>query len=145
MRPFILIILLLHLVTAIFASTPINIHLSYHSGYDSNVMRFSQKEIQNATEDIRMMGGAGTFDSYVNRINTRLQKTLFVLGKKELGIASTFTLSNYVHNNHKNYWSGKASLVYKWGSYSNLKYTLRHLNSYYLRHYVVRDILKNKV
>ena len=84
MRPSIPIILLLLLVTAIFASTPINIHLSYHSGYDSNVMRFSQKEIQSAANDRSMMGGAGTFDSYVSRINTRLQKTLFVLGKKEI-------------------------------------------------------------
>ncbi len=108
MRPFIPIILLLLLVTSIFASTPINIHLSYHSGYDSNVMRFSKKEIQNAVDDRKMMGGAGTFDSYVSRINARLQKTLFVLGKKELGIASTFNLSNYIHNNHKNYWSGNA-------------------------------------
>ena len=145
MRPSIPIILLFLLVTAISASTPINIHLSYHSGYDSNVMRFSQKEIQNAADDRSMMGGAGTFDSYVSRVNTRLQKTLFVLGKKELGIASTFNLSNYVHNNHKNYWSGNASLVYKWGSYRNLKYTLRHLNSYYLRHYVDRDISKNNL
>ena len=104
MRPSIPIILLFLLVTAISASTPINIHLSYHSGYDSNVMRFSQKEIQNAADDRSMMGGVGTFDSYVSRINTRLQKTLFVLGKKELGIASTFNLSNYVHNNHKNYY-----------------------------------------
>ena len=96
MRPSIPIILLFLLVTAISASTPINIHLSYHSGYDSNVMRFSQKEIQNAAEDRRMMGGAGTFDSYVSRINTRFQKTLFVSGKKELGISSAFKSSSQV-------------------------------------------------
>ena len=114
MRPSILIIPLLFLVKATFASTPVNIHFSYHSGYDSNVMRFSHEEIQNAAEDRKMMGGAGTFDSYVSRINTRFQKTLFVSGKKELGISSAFNLSNYVHNSHKNYWSGNASLVYKW-------------------------------
>ena len=145
MRRPILIFSLFLLVKGIFASTPINLHLSYHSGYDSNVMRFSQEEIKNAAEDRNVMGGASTFDSYISRINTRLQKTLFVLDKKELSMVTTFNLSNYVHNRHKNYWSGDASLAYKWGSYRNFKYSLRHLNSYYLRHYVDRDISKNNL
>ena len=54
-------------------------------------------------------------------------------------------LSDYVHNSNKDYWSGNISVKYKWGSYRNLKYSLRHLNSYYLRHYIDRDLSLNEL
>jgi len=92
-----------------------------------------------------VMGGANTFDSYINKINTRLQKTIFEIDKKELSLSSSFNLSSYVHNPNKSYWSGNFSTVYKWGSYRNLKYSLRHLNSYYLRHYTNRDVSTNSL
>ena len=127
------------------ATTPLNLHISYHSGYDSNVMRFSLKEIENVAENKAVMGGANTFDSYINKINTRLQKTIFEIDKKELSISSSFNLSSYAHNPNKSYWSGNFSTVYKWGSYRNLKYSLRHLNSYYLRHYTDRDVSRSSL
>ena len=76
------------------ATTPLNLYISYHSGYDSNVMRFSLKEIENIAENKDVMGGANTFDSYINKINTRLEKTIFQLGKKEMSISSSLNLSN---------------------------------------------------
>ena len=127
------------------ATTPLNLHISYHSGYDSNVMRFSLKEIENVSGNKNVMGGANTFDSYINKINTRLQKTIFEIDKKELSISSSFNLSSYAHNPNKSYWSGNFSTVYKWGSYRNLKYSLRHLNSYYLRHYTDRDVSRSSL
>ena len=127
------------------ATTPLNLHISYHSGYDSNVMRFSLKEIEDVAENKGVMGGANTFDSYINKINTRLQKTIFEIDKKELSISSSFNLSSYAHNPNKSYWSGNFSTVYKWGSYRNLKYSLRHLNSYYLRHYTDRDVSRSSL
>ena len=66
---FIKILLLLGLIEA---STPLNLHISYHSGYDNNVMRFSGKEIEHAGENKDMMGGASTFDSYIKKINTNV-------------------------------------------------------------------------
>ena len=57
------------LVGSLMATTPLNLHISYHSGYDSNVMRFSLKEIEDVAENIGVMGGANTFDSYINKIN----------------------------------------------------------------------------
>ena len=127
------------------ANTPLNLYISYHSGYDSNVMRFSLKEIENVDENKDVMCGASTFDSYINKINTRLQKTIFEIDKKELSISSSFNLSSYAHNPNKSYWSGNFSTVYKWGSYRNLKYSLRHLNSYYLRHYTDRDVSRSSL
>ena len=133
------------LVGSLMATTPLNLHISYHSGYDSNVMRFSLKEIEDVAENKGVMGGANTFDSYINKINTRLQKTIFEIDKKELSLSSSFNLSSYAHNPNKSYWSGNFSTVYKWGSYRNLKYSLRHLNSYYLRHYTNRDVSTNSL
>ncbi|MEC7855266.1 MAG: hypothetical protein VYC61_00865 [Candidatus Neomarinimicrobiota bacterium] len=139
---FIKILLLLGLIEA---STPLNLHISYHSGYDNNVMRFSGKEIEHAGENKDMMGGASTFDSYINKINTRLQKSIFVRGKNELNMSSSFNLSSYAHNPNKSYWSGNFIMTYKWGSYRNIRYSARHLNSYYLRHYIDRDVSTNNL
>ena len=144
MRQFIILISFLFSGVLI-ASTPLNISIGYHGGYDSNVLRFSQMEIENASNNEDTMGGTNTFDSYINKINTRLEKTIFQLDKKEMRIASSFNLSNYIHNSNKNYWSGNIIATYKWGSYKNIKYIARHLNSYYLRHYIDRDISTNNL
>jgi len=122
------------------ASTPLNFSMSYHGGYDSNVMRFSEMEIDNASNDRAAMGGSNSFDSYINKINTMLDKTIYEFGNKELRVSSSYNYSNYIHNSNKSYWSGNIITSYKWGAYRNIKYTLRHLNSYYLRHYIDRDI-----
>ena len=126
-------------------STPLNFILGYHGGYDDNVMRFSSKEISDATLNAKYMGGASTFDSYINKLDFQLNKSIFIFKKKELITTSSFSLSSYVNNPNKDYWSGKFSLKYKWGSYRYIRYSLRHLNSYYLRHYIDRDISLNSL
>ena len=83
MRPFIISISFLYTV-AFGVSTPLIISIGYHGGYDSNVLRFSQLEIENSSNNKEAMGGANSFDSYINKINTRLEKTIFQLGKKEI-------------------------------------------------------------
>ena len=67
------------LVGSLMATTPLNLHISYHSGYDSNVMRFSLKEIENVAENKDVMGGANTFDSYINKINTPHINNIFLI------------------------------------------------------------------
>ena len=144
MRPFIISISFLYAV-AFGASTPLKISIGYHGGYDSNVLRFSQMEIENSSNNKEAMGGANSFDSYINKINTRLEKTIFQLGNKEMSISSSLNLSNYIHNSNKDYWSGNVIATYKWGSYKNIKYIARHLNRYYLRHYIDRDVSTNSL
>ena len=116
------------------ASTPFNFSLSYHGGYDDNVMRFSSQEIENAASDVNYMGGAKKLDSYINRFQINTSKTLLTSGSKEIAFSSMVSVSDYIHNVNKDYWSGSFTLKYKWGAYRNIKYSLRHLNSYYLRH-----------
>ena len=133
------------LLCAVKASTPVNLNVSYHSGYDSNVMRFSGKEIKNAAANNAIMGGASTFDSYINKISARIEKSIFEKDNNELSVSSFFSISNYMHNSNKHYWSGNFIATYKWGSYRNIRYSARHLNSYYLRDYIDRDVSTNSL
>ena len=140
---FLIIINIIYIFSTSYCSTPINLSLSYQGGYDNNVMRFSKKEISDASSNLKYLGGSKTFDSYVNKIQFGFDKTLYAKNKKEVIYNSSVALSDYVHNSNKDYWSGNISVKYKWGSYRNLKYSLRHLNSYYLRHYIDRDLSLN--
>ena len=121
-------------------STPTEYTFSFSTGYDSNVMRFSDKEFDQASFVPELMGNTNTYDSYVLKIGVKAKKTILKLKKKELIINSNFNLSDYRNNDDKKYWSGGVDLIYKWGSYKNIKYSLRHLDSYYLRQYLNKDI-----
>ena len=132
-------------INIVSGSTPFDFSLSYHGGYDSNVMRLSEPEIENASLNKSVMGSANTLDSYINKVNVRLNKNLFQNGKKELMLSSSYSFSSYAHNPNKDYWSGNTVFTYKWGSYKNIKYSNQHLNSYYLRHYIDRDISKDNL
>ena len=56
---------LLIFLSYVCAGTPFEYTLGLTSGYDSNVMRFSDDEFNEAITDNKLMGGANTFDSYV--------------------------------------------------------------------------------
>ena len=122
------------------ASTPIEYTLGISTGYDNNVMRFSEKEFEEAAQSPDIIGRATTFDSYILKLGLKAKKTIYKLRKKEVLIQSNFSFSDYRNNDNKRYWSGGADISFKWGSYKNIKYSLRHLNSYYLRHYINKDI-----
>jgi len=126
--------------TFIFGSTPLNVSVLFHNGYDSNVMRFSIDEMDNVLNNKNIMAGASTFDSHIGRIGTRLAKSIYLKTGKEINISSSFNFSNYTNNPNKRYWSGNITSTYKFGSYKKLKYSIRHLDRYYLRHYVDRDV-----
>ena len=142
---FLFILYSLVLFCVVDASTPLNFSLSYHGGYDDNVLRFSSQEIENAASDVNYMGGAKKLDSYINRFQINTSKTLLTSGSKEVAFSSMVSVSDYIHNVNKDYWSGSFTLKYRWGAYRNIKYSLRHLNSYYLRHYIDRDVSLNEL
>ena len=88
------------------------------------------------------MGGAKKLDSYINRFQIR-QANASYIRSKEISFSSMVSVSDYIHNVNKDYWSGSFTLKYRWGAYRNIKYSLRHLNSYYLRHYIDRGEFPN--
>ena len=122
------------------AGTPLEYSIAFTGGYDNNVMRFSNEELDRAAINPFLMGGSKTFDSFVSKMNVSAKKSLFNFHKKSVIANLTYTFSDYTHTPEKKYWSGGVDMAYKWGAYKNLKYSVRHLNNFYLRHYINRDI-----
>ena len=131
------------LVTLLDGGTPVEYGLSLSGGYDNNVMRFSKNEIREASNDISLMGGSNTFDSFVAKLRLFAEKSFFSTSSRSAKVNMFFTISDYNNTPEKKYWSGGLDVYYRWGSYRNIKYTLRHLDQFYLRHYVDRDISRS--
>ena len=134
-------IILFYLGTSLLeGGTPIDYGISLTGGYDNNAMRFSKDEFNDAAYDIDLMGGAKTFDSFVMKWGISVRKEIVISDSRLIKLRGSYTSSDYRHNPEKKYWSGMVDASYKWGPYRSIKYTLRHLNRFYLRHYVDRDI-----
>lgn len=122
------------------SGTPLEYKISITSGYDNNVMRFSENEFKRAASDTVILGEAKTFDSYITKAKITAEKIFVISNSKLIKINGVYTLSDFRAIPEKKYWSGGIDAVYRWGSYKNIRYTLRHLDNFYLRHYVDRDI-----
>ena len=125
---------------------PITMRVGLINGYDDNVLRFSDIEKHQASTNKYIMGGSNAFDSHFSRLH--------FIGEKRIKLASTgkyinfyskFNISNYLNNVNRQHWSGIIKSTYRWGSYKKLSYSIRHLNSYYIRHYIDRDISNNEL
>ena len=127
-------------MSLLLGGTPIEFGVSLTGGYDNNAMRFSMDEINEAAQEIEMMGGAKTFDSFVTKWGVSALKEMIIGQKKVIKLKGFLASSDYINTPEKKYWSGGTDLTYKWGPYRNIKYSLRHLDRFYLRHYVNRDI-----
>ena len=133
-------ILLINLITFTLASTPFYYGFSFSNGYDNNVLRLSSSEVKEINSNMTFIDGVDKMDSYISKFGFKVDKTIYIQNKKEVLGKINASFSNFHQNEYKKYWSGGFDFIYKWGSYKNLKYSLRHLNNFYLRHYINRDI-----
>ena len=134
------ILISIFILCAANAGTPFEYTLQFVMGYDSNMLRFSKSEFQRANQFPEVMGGADTFDSFVYKFGLSGRKSIWNSGKKELILFGKLNWSDYHHHMHREYGSGGFDIKYRWGAYRNIKYSLRHLDRFYLRHYINRDI-----
>ena len=123
----------------VFGSTPYYFTFGLENGYDSNVLRFSSIEKDEAGMSPEIMGQNTTFDSNIIKGKISGKKALY-LYKNVLTLSGDFGLSHYVQYQDKQYSSYQINASYKWKAYTKLSYSLRHLDSYYLRHYIDRDV-----
>ena len=108
------------LVTLLDGGTPIEYGLILSGGYDNNVMRFSKNEIREASNDIALMGGSNTFDSFVTKLRLFAKKSFFNTSSRSAKVNMFFTVSDYNNTPEKKYWSGGLDVSYRWGSYRNI-------------------------
>ena len=133
----------LFFVALLIGGTPTEYIFSLATGYDNNVMRFSEKDYSEALLNSNILGNNTTYDSHILKFSLRGKKTIYKNKNNEIIFKGNFSISDYRNNKNKKYWNGGGDLEFKWGSYKNIRYSIRHLNSYYLRHYINRDIGNN--
>ena len=124
-----------------YLNSPIKWTVGLTNGYDNNVLRLSGIEKSDATLDENIMGGVETFDSHYTRFSmSGLKKIQLAERKKQIQFYAKGNISNYSQNENRRHWSGNIKTTYRWGSYRRLEYSIRHLDSYYFRHYFNRDV-----
>ena len=121
--------------------SPIKWTVGLTNGYDNNVLKLSSVEKKDAALEEDVLGGADTFDSHYTRFSmSGLKKIQLAERKKQIQFYAKGNISNYTQNENRRYWSGNLKATYHWGSYRKLEYSIRHLDSYYIRHYIDRDV-----
>ncbi len=114
--------------------------IKLRSGYDSNSLRLSSDEQDEAGLEPTILGSVNTFDSYYQRIAARLTGRYRLSGnKQELEIRLEPSLTGYMQVSQKRYSGVTLSVDYTWGAYRHLVGQIRRLNQYYLRDYRDRD------
>ena len=121
--------------------SPIKWTVGLTNGYDNNVLKLSSVEKKDAALEGDILRGADTFDSHYARFSlSGLKKIQLADRKKQIQFYAKGNISNYTQNENRRYWSGNLKATYRWGSYRKLEYSIRHLDSYYIRHYIDRDV-----
>ena len=133
------------IISYLLGGTPIEYTIGFTGGYDDNVLRFSKDEFNDAAQDLSIMGGSSTFDSFVTKLSFQGRKSIIYSKNQILNLKLLYTSSDYRNTPEKKYWSGGFDISYKWGSYKNIKYSLRHLDRFYLRHYTNKDISNDQL
>ena len=121
--------------------SPIKWTVGLTNGYDNNVLKLSSVEKKDAALEGDILRGADTFDSHYARFSlSGLKKIQLADRKKQIQFYAKGNISNYTQNENRRYWSGNLKATYRWGSYRKLEYSIRQLDSYYIRHYIDRDV-----
>ena len=94
---------LLLFLTLLFGATPTEYVLSISTGYDNNVMRFSEKDFTEALVNPKILGNATTYDSYILKFSLRGKKTIYKNKNNEIIFKGNFSTSDYRNNKNKKY------------------------------------------
>lgn len=110
------------------------------NGYDNNVLRLSSREQDRTALESELLGKMTTFDSHYMRGNVRTEAVIHLSGSKRITAIGGVTFTRYSHSPDKRYFSGHATLKFRWGLYRWIRYSIRDLNNFYLRDYINRDV-----
>ena len=117
---------------------PITIKGKIGIGYDNNILRFSEKEIQD--NNVKAEGISLTLDSPILKPGIKFIYSPTFLDGKTTNIVTSISYSHYVQEVNKSYLISNLSLEIKLRSYSWIKVGIRDIPKYYLRNYHDRDL-----
>lgn len=120
---------------------PIRADLELISGYDSNVLRLSSREMNDSALDPTLLGKQNTFDSAYLRFGIR-GSSYYRLASRNNYFRTAIDLNQtaYLNSPDRCYWSGSVSLVYQWQKHFRIEGFASRLDKFYLRDYLDRDL-----
>lgn len=119
--------------------TPVYITSSVLFGYDSNVLRLSEHEMENAFEDVSILGDMNTFDSGIVRSELEVEYSPALISGHETRFTFDANYSYYSESLEKTYSSFSAKLETHLGRYSWFKAGYSIQPDIYLRTFVDKD------
>ncbi len=120
-------------------ATPIYVKSSVSFGYDSNVLKLSNREMDSAGENLSILGDMTTFDSGIIRPRLELEFSPIIFHSRETRFTFKGQYAYFSHSMEKTYSSYSARMQLHLGSYSWLKIGYSLQPDIYLRSFIDRD------
>ncbi|MBC8215307.1 MAG: hypothetical protein ISS10_02975 [Candidatus Marinimicrobia bacterium] len=119
--------------------TPIYVTSSVMFGYDSNVLKLSESEMDDAGVNKDILGGMQTFDSGIIRPEMQIEYIPELIRNHETRLVLNASHAVYSHSRDKSYSSWSVKMETHLGHYSWLKLGYSLQPNIYLRPYIDRD------
>ena len=116
---------------------PIEFKTSIGIGYDSNVLRFSNKQISES--DIYVLGANSYIDSPILKSTAKLVYKPILFKNKSFSFFTSLSYNYFVNQKNKSYYINNLSTSIKLIPYSSIKIGYRFIPKYYLQNYYDRD------
>ncbi len=126
-------------------NVPVYLTASFSGGYDSNILRLSDREMERAAETPEMIGNAPTFDSHVLKPALSVLYSPVLFTAHETNFRLGISRSIFGQLSDKSYASWWLGFDYHLGPYRWIKLSYRMTPDLLLRYYRDRDsILSNR-
>tara|TARA_B100000945_G_C20418542_1_gene616490 strand:+ start:1661 stop:2725 length:1065 start_codon:yes stop_codon:yes gene_type:complete len=116
---------------------PIEFKTSIGIGYDSNVLRFSNKQISES--DIYVLGANSYIDSPILKSTAKLVYKPILFKNKSFSFFTSLSYNYFINQKNKSYYINNLSTSIKLIPYSSIKIGYRFIPKYYLQNYYDRD------
>ena len=123
---------------------PVYLKYSFITGYDNNILKLSNGEMENAIIGDPGLGNTLSFDSGYLKPSLHLIYSPQVINDFESNIIFKISQAAYNGSKDKNYYALNSRLEFHFGSYQWLKFSYNNLPNYYLRHYRDKDSLTDE-
>ena len=118
---------------------PTEINIKFGVGYNSNFLRFSESEMENAGLDPTILGDSPTFDTAIWKTSINTVWKIAMIKNHPTKIQLNFSKSDFQQSPEKKYNSYKFQIAQKIDSYRWIKIGYQYIPQNYLRMYSDKD------